>query len=192
MLFLWLSGRPAAIALKWFPDDSAYSDSSYVSAALSQPGWRSALFLDPENFYCLRNKLLKSPSAVKCPTVAGSPSEKERAAGAAGSGNDLFSWETDVLQNSQASHFRHGQTHRGNRNMKYSHWILWWSFKPLKQLDFTSFLHRCWNNAPIYRNAVASSLRSVICICCMQIKKKKTPQIYKCQQLKCLFNIIVV
>lgn len=124
-------------------------------------------------FYCLRNKLLKSPSAVKCPTVAGSPSEKERAAGAAGSGNDLFSWETDVLQNSQASHFRHGQTHRGNRNMKYSHWILWWSFKPWKQLDFTSFLHRWWNNAPIYRNTVASSLRSVICICCMQIKKKR-------------------
>lgn len=190
MLFLWLSGRPAAIALKWFPDDSAYSDSSYVSVALSQPGWRSALFLDPENFYCLRNKLLKSRSAVKCPTVAGSPSEKERAAGAAGSGNDLFSWETDVLQNSQASHFRHGQTHRGNRNMKYSHWILWWSFKPWKQLDFTSFLHRWWNNAPIYRNTVASSVRSVICICCMQIKKK--PQIYKCQRLKCLFNIIVV
>lgn len=191
MLFLWLSGRPAAIALKWFPDDSAYSDSSYVSAALSQPGWRSALFLDPEKFYCLRNKLLKSPSAVKCPTVAGSPSEKERAAGAAGSGNDLFSWETDVLQNSQASHFRHGQTHRGNRNMKYSHWILWWSFKPWKQLDFTSFLHRWWNNAPIYRNAVASSVRSVWeRICCMQIKK--TPPIYKCQRLKCLFNIIVV
>lgn len=77
------------------------------------------------------------------------------------------------------------------RKQEYEIWILWWSFKPWNQLDFTSFLHRWWNNAPIYRNAVASSVRSVWeRICCMQIKKP--PQIYTCQRLKCLFNIIVV